>query len=55
MAMAAFLGLGVLSWMTLDDPRIRLATLAILAMFAVRTWARRKDTMPSESKPEDKR
>ncbi|MGH9500802.1 MAG: hypothetical protein ACRD3L_16805 [Terriglobales bacterium] len=43
--LAAFVGLGVLAWMTLGDPRIRVATLAILAMFAVKTWVRRKDLM----------
>ncbi len=47
MAMAAFVGLGVLAWTTLDDERIRLLCLAILAMFAFKTWVRRKDTMHS--------
>ena len=28
---------------TLSDQRIRLVTLAILAMFAVKTWVRRKE------------
>jgi len=41
--MAAFVGLGVLAWTTLSDQRIRLLTLAILAMFAFKTWLRRKD------------
>jgi hypothetical protein len=48
--MAAFVALGVLSWTTLTDQRIRLATLAILAMFALRTWTRRNDGMHPESK-----
>jgi hypothetical protein len=43
--MAAFVGLGVLSWMTLSDSRVRLATLAVLAMFALKTWVRRKDVL----------
>jgi len=43
--MAAFAGLGVLSWMTLSDSRVRLATLAVLAMFALKTWVRRKDVL----------
>jgi hypothetical protein len=42
-AMAAFVGLGILSWTTLSDSRVRLATLAVLAMFALKTWVRRKD------------
>jgi len=44
-AMAAFVGLGILSWTTLSDSRVRLATLAVLAMFALKTWVRRKDAM----------
>jgi hypothetical protein len=45
--LAAFVALGVLAWTTISDPRIRLATLAILVMFAVKTWVRRKDLMHS--------
>jgi hypothetical protein len=45
LGMIAFIALGVLSWTTLSDPRIRLVTLAILAMFAIKTWVRRKDFM----------
>jgi len=43
--MAAFVGLGVLAWTTLSDERIRLMTLGILALFAFKTWMRRKDVM----------
>jgi hypothetical protein len=43
--LVAYVGLGILSWTTLSDRRIRLATLAILAMFAVKTWVHRKDFM----------
>jgi hypothetical protein len=46
--MAAFVGLGILSWTTLSDSRVRLATLAVLAMFALKTWVRRKDAMHSD-------
>jgi hypothetical protein len=48
MALIAYLVLGVLSWTTLSDQRIRLVTLAILALFAVKTWVRRKDVMHSD-------
>ena len=41
----AYVVLGVLVWTTISDPRIRLGTLAILAMFALKTWVRRKDFM----------
>jgi hypothetical protein len=47
-AMAAFGALGVLSWNTISDQRIRLVTLAVLAMFALKTWVRRKDVLHSD-------
>jgi hypothetical protein len=48
-ALAAFAALGVLSWNTISDQRIRLATLAVLAMFALKTWVRRKDVLHSDN------
>jgi len=51
-AMIAYLVLGVLAFATLSDPRIRAATLLILAFFAVKTWVRRKDVMHPD-KPRD--
>jgi hypothetical protein len=48
LAFAGFAALGVLSWTTLSDQRVRLTTLAILAMFALRVWMRRKDVAPAE-------
>jgi hypothetical protein len=56
-ALAAYAVLAVLAMVTLSDPRVRGVTLAILAMFAVKTWVRRKDVMHpdgdsgSEQKP----
>ncbi len=44
-ALSAYVVLAALVWMTLGDPRIRLATLAILALFAMKTWVHRKDVM----------
>ncbi len=44
-AMAAYVVLGGLVWATIQDQRIRLATFAILALFAVKTWVRRKEVM----------
>ena len=44
-ALAAFVALGVLSWSTISDQRVRLGTLAVLAMFALKTWVRRKDVL----------
>jgi len=43
--LAAFGVLGILAWTTISDQRIRLVTLAILAMFALRTWVHRKNLM----------
>jgi hypothetical protein len=45
MALVAYVVLGALAYATLSDPRIRLLTLLILAMFAFKSWARRKDVM----------
>ena len=38
-AFGAYLVLAVLAWTTLSDPKFKFATLAILAMFAIRTWS----------------
>ena len=48
LALAALAGLGLLSWFTLDDLRIRLVTLAILGMFAVKTLVRRRDVLAED-------
>ena len=45
MALIAYLVLGALAFATLSDQRIRLLTLLILAMFACKSWVRRKDVM----------
>jgi hypothetical protein len=49
MALIAYLVLGVLAYTTLSDSRIRLLTLLILAMFALKSWVRRKDVIHPES------
>jgi len=54
--LVAYVVLGVLVWATISDQRIRIATLAILAMFAVKTWVRRKDFMhPGKVEPFSRR
>jgi hypothetical protein len=45
MALVAYVALAVLVWTTISDQRLRFATLAVLALFAVKTWVRRKDVM----------
>jgi uncharacterized membrane protein YfcA len=52
LAMAAFVVLGVLAWTTLSDERLRLVTLAILALFAAKTWVRRNDVMHPDNQSE---
>ena len=49
LALAAYVALAALAFATLPDQKIRLVTLAILAMFAVKTWVRRKDVMHADS------
>jgi len=55
LALAAYIVIAALAWTTLPDTRIRLVTLAILAMFALKTWARRKEAMHPESEREEDR
>ena len=38
-ALCAYAVLAALAWTTLSDPRFRLGALAILGMFALRTWS----------------
>ena len=52
LALAAFVVLGVSAWMTLSDLRMRFATLAVLAMFALKTWLRRNDVMHPDRESE---
>ena len=53
-ALIAYAVLGVLTWFTISDGRIRGITLAILAFFAVKSWLRRRDVLypGGESKAE---
>ncbi len=52
LAMGAFVVVGALAWTTLSDPRLRAATLAVLALFALKTWLRRNDVMHPDGKGE---
>jgi hypothetical protein len=45
MALIAYVVLGALAYTTLSDEKIRAVTLLILALFAVKTWVRRKDLL----------
>jgi len=44
-ALIAYAILGILAWLTISDMRIRAVPLGILALFAAKSWLRRKDVM----------
>ena len=45
LALLAYAAIAVLAVKTLDNIRIRAVSLLILAMFAVKTWVRKKDVL----------
>jgi len=45
LALVAYAALGALTWLTITDEKLRLATFLILALFAVKSILRRKDLM----------
>jgi membrane protein implicated in regulation of membrane protease activity len=49
-ALGAFAVLMVLTWITIDDQKFRLAALAVLAMFAVRTWSHSRKLQNEDEK-----
>jgi hypothetical protein len=51
-ALIAYVVLGGLAFATLSDSRIRSVTLLILAMFAFKSWVRRKDVIHPEKEGE---
>ena len=53
LALVAFAVLGGLTWTTISNEKLRLATLLILALFAVKTILRRKDVMHPDESDED--
>ena len=52
-ALIAYAALGVLSWLTISDTKIRAVPLAILLLFAVKSILRRNETMHSERQEAD--
>jgi len=52
--MIAYVGLAVLTWLTITDTKMRSGTLLILALFAVKSWTRRKDVLHPNSELEAK-
>jgi hypothetical protein len=53
-ACVVFAVLTGLAWTTLSDERIRLVTLAILGLFAVKTWLHRKDYLRERNDSDSK-
>jgi uncharacterized membrane protein YfcA len=47
-ALIAYAVLGVLTWLTISDHRIRAVPLGILLLFAVKSVLRRNDVMDAE-------
>ena len=54
-ALGLFAVLAVLAWTTISDQRFRLAAVAVLAMFALRTWtwSRKQERDERERRDED--
>jgi hypothetical protein len=48
-ALIAYAVIGVLAFATLSDFRIRSLTLLVLALFAFKSWVRRKDVLHPDS------
>jgi uncharacterized membrane protein YccC len=53
-ALIAYAVLGVLAWLTIGDSKIRGLTLVILAMFAVKSWVRRKEVLHPDGESDPK-
>ena len=54
-ALIAYAVLGVLTWFTISDQRIRGITFAILALFALKSVLRRKDVLHPDGEKEAER
>ncbi len=52
MALIAYSVLGALAFATLSDYRIRMCTLLILALFAFKSWVRRKEVLHPDDEGE---
>jgi hypothetical protein len=47
-ALICYVVLGALTWTTITDPKLRAGTLAILALFAVKSVLRRNDVLHAD-------
>jgi hypothetical protein len=55
LAFVVFAALAGLAWTTLSDERIRLVTVAILGLFALKTWLHRKDYLRARREDDSER
>ncbi len=53
-AMAAYAVIALLAWQTLSNEKVRLVTLAILGMFALRTMLHRRSVEQQRDEPDSK-
>jgi heme exporter protein D len=53
LGLAAYVVLAILTWSTITDEKLRLATLVVLALFAVKTVLRRRDFMHGNGRDEE--
>ena len=49
-ALVCYVVLGVLTWTTITDPKIRGGTLVVLALFAVKSVLRRNDVLHADKR-----
>ena len=54
-ALALFVFLGLVAWFTLPDVKVRDITLALLAMFAVKTWLHHRRQQIEEDAERDRK
>jgi len=53
-ALIAYVALGLLTWTTITDPKLRAGTLVILGLFAFKSWVRRRDVMHPDGESDAK-
>jgi hypothetical protein len=54
-ALGLFGFLGLVAWLTLSDPKVRGVTLALLAMFVVKSWLHHRRQQIDENAERDRK
>ena len=52
-ALVCYVALGALTWATITEPKLRLGTLLILGLFAVKSILRRSEVMHSDKSADE--